>query len=382
MKLVSVSNYINHHQIPMSNEFYKLAKKDGGSYYFIQTEPMEEERIKMGWNSNVKEIPYLVIYKDNVKYAQKLIDEADVVIFGGTDDESYIQARLSEKKIIFRYSERLYRTGRYKFVSPRGLVRKFKDHTRYQFSKVYLLCSGAYVAGDFRMVLSYIGKKYRFGYFPQFIAYDIEEVLKSKTSQIDGVTSFLWAGRMIDWKHPELAIRLMEKLIKINPNIHLTMVGGGELEGNIKALVEDLNLQNHISFTGFLSPEETRQQMLKSDVFLMTSDYQEGWGAVINEAMNSGCVVIANKKIGAVPFLLNNGENGIIYRNLLSKKCIEKIQNTIFDPNKRRHLARNAYKTVSEEWNEKVAAQRVYTLAKEKLNNKDIKYKTGPVSKI
>ena len=59
MKLTFVSNYINHHQIPMSNALYERL---GENYRFIQTEPMEEDRVKMGWAAEVKDIPYLLKY--------------------------------------------------------------------------------------------------------------------------------------------------------------------------------------------------------------------------------------------------------------------------------------------------------------------------------
>jgi hypothetical protein len=47
MKITFISNYINHHQIPLANELYERLREN---YYFIQTEPMEEERIKLGYN--------------------------------------------------------------------------------------------------------------------------------------------------------------------------------------------------------------------------------------------------------------------------------------------------------------------------------------------
>ena len=59
MKLTIVSNYINHHQIPMSNELYR---KLGAAFAFIQTSPMEEDRVKMGWGEEVRSIPYLKLY--------------------------------------------------------------------------------------------------------------------------------------------------------------------------------------------------------------------------------------------------------------------------------------------------------------------------------
>ena len=49
-KITIVSNYINHHQIPMSNELYKRL---GDNFAFIQTQPMEEDRVKMGWGLSV-----------------------------------------------------------------------------------------------------------------------------------------------------------------------------------------------------------------------------------------------------------------------------------------------------------------------------------------
>ena len=43
VKAVFISNYINHHQIPFSNALYEQL---GDDYHFIQTEPMEEERLR------------------------------------------------------------------------------------------------------------------------------------------------------------------------------------------------------------------------------------------------------------------------------------------------------------------------------------------------
>ena len=54
--------------------------------------------------------------------------------------------------------------------------------------------------------------------------------------------------------------------------------------------------------------------MEQADVFLFTSNYLEGWGAVLNEAMNSACAVVAGHGIGAVPFLLKHGKNGLVYK--------------------------------------------------------------------
>ena len=47
MNIVFLSNYFNHHQKPFSDEMFKLI---GDGFNFIETIPMENERIRMGWN--------------------------------------------------------------------------------------------------------------------------------------------------------------------------------------------------------------------------------------------------------------------------------------------------------------------------------------------
>ena len=116
MKLTFVSNYINHHQKPLSDELYK---KLGDDYTFIQTEPMEEERIKMGWDTDFDNLPYLKKYYENGYDCKKIIITSDIVVFGGTENEAIIEDRLHEGKPVIRYSERLYKEGQWKCVSPR-----------------------------------------------------------------------------------------------------------------------------------------------------------------------------------------------------------------------------------------------------------------------
>lgn len=382
MQLVFISNYFNHHQQPVSDRFYELCRAHGGTYTFIQTEQMEQERITMGWGEVFQKTPYLKNYWEEPQKCQKMIDEADAVIFGGTDEECYIQNRLKSGKLLIRYSERLYKTGRYKFVSPRGLRKKFLDHTRYAFSNVYLLCSGAYVAGDFRLVLAYPFKKLKYGYFPACNSYDPDALMKMKASQNAKPLELMWAARMIDWKHPEIAIGLAAALKENGYSFHLTMVGSGVLEEKMKTLAKQKNLQDEISFLGSQNPKQVRHRMEQSDIYLATSDRQEGWGAVINEAMNSGCCVVANRMMGAAPYLIEQGKNGYVYQNGNIQEAFSYIENLFQQPYLCQQIGRKAYETITKEWNAQVAADRLYQFIEESLSKKKRTiYQTGPLSK-
>lgn len=368
MQITFVSNYINHHQIPVSNELYKLA---GGNYTFIQTEPMEEERVKMGWDVSAKNLPYVKLYYEDKAICDKLILESDCVIFGGTEREEIILPRLLKNRFTIRYSERLYKEGRWKFITPRGLIKKYKDHGRFNKNDIYLLCSGAYVKGDFNLIHAYPKKKLKYGYFPEFVEYDDLHELRKSNNRVE----ILWASRFIDWKHPEVMVSLSKMIKESGLRAHITMIGSGELFDKTKESARGFD--EIITFEGSKTPKEVREYMRKADIFILTSDKKEGWGAVINEAMNSGCVTLASKQTGAAPYLIKIGENGYMYSACHTEEIFKIINNLAKDSKKRQEIGDRAYETIKTLWSPEVAAKRLY----EFILDKDInKYSEGPLS--
>ncbi len=378
-----MSNYINHHQMPVSRELNRLCREQGGSYVFVQTEPMEQERVDMGWGEeNLKEGDFVRSYWEDENGCQRMIEEADAVIFGGCEDERYIEARLEAGKPVWRYSEPLYKTGRYKFVSPRGLRKKYHDHTRYRKKRVYLLCAGAYVAGDFRLVGAYGGKRFRYGYFPAFRQQDPKKLMAGKDQASQGQLRLLWAARMIDWKHPETALQVAAGLREQGIDFRLDMIGGGALAPEMQERARALGLEGQVAFLGYRSPEETRDYMEKAHIFLATSDRQEGWGAVVNEAMNSGCALIAGKGMGAAPYLVRHGENGYLYDHKNPRQAVELAGKLAKDAAQRRRLGSAAYETVRTLWNSQVAAQRLYACIAAEIAGQELpEYEEGPLSR-
>lgn len=355
MKICFVSNYINHHQIPFCNA---MCKETEGEFFFIQTEPMEQERVQMGWQEQERP-DYVHRYYEEEDWCRRMIQECDVVLFGGCDDERYIEERLQSGKMIIRISERLYKTGQWKAVSPRGLIKKHKDHTRYRKAPVYLLCAGAYVASDFQIVRAYPGKKFCWGYFPETKEYDVENLMQNKGYVCqDGrkIPYILWAGRMIDWKHPERALETAKYLKQKGLKFRLDMIGGGVLEEEVKAKIAADNLEDYVYLPGFRTPAQVREMMEQANIFLMTSDRQEGWGAVANEAMNSGCAFVASNLPGAVPYLVRQGYNGYMYQDGDQQMLNTILERLVKDRDQCRVLGRRAYRTITETWNAENAA--------------------------
>ena len=359
MKITMISNYINHHQIPFSNALYE---KIGEGYHFIQTESMEEERIQMGWGVEEEKIPYVVFLDKQLELCKKLIAESDVLLVGWMEQEDLISERLKSHKLTIRISERLYREGQWKAISPRGLLRKYKEHTSHRNHPVYLLCAGAYVPSDFSIVKAYPNKMFRFGYFPEFKEFTMEQLEKMHfwgTKRNEEEIQIVWAGRFIPLKHPEFAVKLVENLKKQGFRFHLHMVGGGELEGELKQTVKRKGLQTEVTFYGFLKPEQVRKIMEKCHIHLFTSNYLEGWGAVVNEGMNSGCVEVANVEAGAAPYLIQHGKNGLVYQDGSYEDMEKQVVYLLEHPKEASAMGMEAYRTIAKQWNAGEAANRL-----------------------
>lgn len=375
MTVTFISNYINHHQIPFSNACYQRL---GSCFSFIQTEPMEQERIAMGWNPQGTGLPYVVCLYEQEERCRRLILESDVLIAGWTEREDLIGARLETGKATIRISERLYREGQWKAISPRGLIKKFRDHTRYRKNPAYLLCAGAYVPSDFHIIGAYPGKMYRWGYFPETVCYTKEQWESLKPE--DGKVHLVWAGRFIPLKHPEFMIRLAGVLKEQGKSFHIHMVGSGEMEEELKQQAKAGKIEDTITFYGFLKPEKVRQIMEQSHIHVFTSNHLEGWGAVVNEAMNSGCAEVVNVQVGAAPYLITDGENGLVYRDGSFEKMAEAVLYLADHPDVRKRMGRRAYETITTLWNAEHAAEELIRFSEGILQGKEEPAKEGPLS--
>lgn len=375
MTITFISNYINHHQIPFCNACFERLKDD---FRFIQTQPMEQERIDMGWNTDAVKLPYVLCLYEEEEACRKLIMDSDILIAGWSGREDLILERLQKGKPVIRISERLYREGQWKAVSPKGLLQKYKEHTRYRKAKAYLLCAGAYVPSDFHLVRAYPGKMYRFGYFPETVHYSEEQWEKLKPS--DGILHIVWAGRFIPLKHPELMIRLAKVLKEKKIDFRIHMAGSGEMEEALKRSAKEEGVSENLIFYGFLPPEEVRKIMEGCHIHVFTSNHLEGWGAVVNESMNSGCAVVANVEAGAIPYLIRHGENGMVYQGGSFDEMSAEVLYLATHKTERESMGKAAYETITKLWNAEHAAAEMIRFAGEIMKGEPTPAAEGPLS--
>jgi glycosyltransferase involved in cell wall biosynthesis len=228
------------------------------------------------------------------------------------------------------------------------------------------------------MAAAYLNKSFKWGYFPEAIKMEANSLLEIKKNEY---LRILWSGRFLEWKHPEKAIKVARALKNRNIPFKLTMIGDGQQKAKLIDYVLEYQLNDEVDFIGFITPEEVREYMLRSNIFLFTSDYNEGWGAVLNEAMSSGCAVVASHAAGSVPFLIKHEHNGIIYKNSNDKNLIDNIIRLAETPNLCLKYGLAAYRTITETWNAANAAKNFITLSQSLLEGKIPSIVEGPGSR-
>ncbi len=112
------------------------------------------------------------------------------------------------------------------------------------------------------------------------------------------------------------------------PNIHYIIVGKGDDLPRINQLVQSLDLQSHITLTGFVDDEQMCDHYNLCDVFAMPSK-GEGFGIVYLEALACGKPVLGGNQDGAVDALCHGRLGALVNPNDLeeiAKTLIEIIQ--------------------------------------------------------
>ena len=132
----------------------------------------------------------------------------------------------------------------------------------------------------------------------------------------------MFAGRLAEEKHVDV---LIEAVSKTPPelNVHLEIVGGGEVRSSLEDLVRRLRMTDRVKFLGLASDEELRRAYIQADLFCMpgTAELQS---LVTLEAMSASTPVVLADAM-ALPHLVRDGENGYLFTPNDSDDLAKKI---------------------------------------------------------
>ena len=168
-------------------------------------------------------------------------------------------------------------------------------------------------------------------------------------------------GRMVEKKAPLTTLRAFATAAKDHPEARLTMVGGGPLLDDAKALAAELGVSGRVTFPGHADHEGVRRNLSENAIFLQHSvtaedGNTEGLPTAIQEAMACGCVIVSTRHAG-IPEAVTDGETGYLVDERDEAAFADRIGRVLAEGTAQ--MAANARKTAEERYDNDVLLGRL-----------------------
>lgn len=342
MKFVFYTNSISPHQLPLANELVGLLGEE--NYRYIYHDELSTERKDLGWENKNSD----VWCKHGDDKAVRL--ENPEILMSGIRALDVFESRGKENKKTFYCSERWFKPtiGFLRIFVPsyfkmaRRIVKLLNES-----EKFYYLPMGIHAARDMARLCGFMNgdwkclfrapkldferkpggeiwasdaqrnvqnsRKYcldkmrMWGYYvspSEFDALPVKEASKSKCREV----KVLWVGRLLNLKRVDTIVRAvgehanLKRVDNLLPKITLDIYGIGPEEAKLKKLA--VKYGDKIKFHPPVPINEVRKLMRERDVYVLSSNGYEGWGAVVSEALEEGMAVIGTYEAGASATIL------------------------------------------------------------------------------
>ena len=163
------------------------------------------------------------------------------------------------------------------------------------------------------------------------------------------------ASADVPLKGLDFLLQALFKLIKIYPDISLSIIGEQKKGGHTERLIDELNLKEHVNFFSNLSQENLRKTYCEAEIAVIPSLY-EGFGFAAIEAMACGVPIISSSG-GALPEVIK--DCGIIISPKDSKAIYNSVTQLFSSPDNAKKLANEALERVKERFSWEVVAKKL-----------------------
>ncbi|TDQ78535.1 glycosyltransferase involved in cell wall biosynthesis [Dongia mobilis] len=163
----------------------------------------------------------------------------------------------------------------------------------------------------------------------------------------------LSVGRLVPKKgYPTLLLALSQ--LPAETDWHLTHIGGGPLEGELKALAETLGIAPRITWRGAQPQEQVLAAYRAADIFVLAAQVaadgdRDGLPNVLMEAQSQRLACIASN-ISGIPELIRDGETGLLVPPEDARALATALLDLINHPERRRQLAEAGFNRVRAEF--------------------------------
>ena len=159
------------------------------------------------------------------------------------------------------------------------------------------------------------------------------QMIWEASSKKNGNVNLLFVGRLISPKGIFDLLKSMPIVLK-RASCFLTIVGDGPEANNVKKCIGEFGLQENVTMKGYLQGEELRSAFYNADIFILPTNWGEGFPTVLAEALDAGLPIITTKIRGAADHL-QEGVNGLFVPPSSSKDLATAIIKLVEDPSLR-----------------------------------------------
>ena len=120
----------------------------------------------------------------------------------------------------------------------------------------------------------------------------------------------IFVGQLITRKGLDWLIESIAPLLTERTDIHLTLLGAGDMRETLERRVLELDLAGRIRFELPVESTSIPQRLAAADILVLPSRW-DGWGLVVNEALSVGIPAIVSDRCGAAD-VIRHGINGYV----------------------------------------------------------------------
>ncbi len=140
----------------------------------------------------------------------------------------------------------------------------------------------------------------------------------------------MYVGRLVFYKNIEVILKAFVIIKKQFPDVKLLIAGDGPHRQTLERLTTKLELQDNISFEGYVTPEKKEKILAESNALVFPST-MEGFGLVMLEAFQQKRPVLVSD-IPPMSDIIQDSETGFVIEPYNEKAWAEKIIHLIKNP--------------------------------------------------
>ena len=178
---------------------------------------------------------------------------------------------------------------------------------------------------------------------------------------------FVYLGRLVFYKNVEVILKSFKIVAKQFSDAKLIIAGDGPHKKSLQQLTNKLDINDNITFTGYVTSEQKKKILSESNALLFPS-LIEGFGLVMLEAFQQNRPVITSD-IPPMSDIIQNNQTGLVVDPHDENKWADSIIALIKNPEISNKMGKQGNQTLQAKYNQKIFYDKLIKMYNDILSN-------------